>query len=130
MVDGDQQPRKPRPRGQGALTRGLAEAGDADDHRRRAVAMRYRDDVDHAPRLVAKGQGDLAERIIALARLHGIPLHEDRDLVRLLGLLEVDVEVPPQLYRALAEILAHLYRANHQAGSSMGAKAAPGPASG
>ena len=79
--------------------------------------MRYRQDSEHAPRVVAKGQGDLAERIIALARKHGIPLHEDRDLVQLLGLLELDTEIPPSLYKALAEVLAHLYRANARAAS-------------
>lgn len=80
--------------------------------RRRAVALRYDQDQESAPRVLAKGQGDLAERIIALAAEHGIPLHEDRDLVRLLGVLDIDVQIPPALYRALAEVLAHLYRTN------------------
>jgi flagellar biosynthesis protein len=92
----------------------------ADPHpnRRRAVAMRYQQELDHAPRLLAKGQGEVADRIIALAREHGIPLHEDKDLVQLLGVLEIDAEVPPTLYRAMAEVLAHLYRANRQARGS------------
>jgi flagellar biosynthesis protein len=80
--------------------------------RRRAVAMRYRGERDRAPRVLAKGQGDTAERIIALAKRYGIPLHEDRDLVRLLGILDLEVEIPSTLYRALAEVLAHIYRAN------------------
>lgn len=80
--------------------------------RRRAVALRYDDLHESAPRVLAKGQGDIAERIIALAQEHGIPLHEDKDLVRLLGVLEIDVQIPPTLYRALAEVLAHLYRTN------------------
>lgn len=80
--------------------------------RRRAVALRYDDVQESAPRVLAKGQGDIAERIIALAEEHGIPLHEDKDLVRLLGVLEIDVQIPPTLYRALAEVLAHLYRTN------------------
>lgn len=80
--------------------------------RRRAVALRYDDQQEAAPRVLAKGQGDIAERIIALAQEHGVPLHEDQDLVRLLGVLEIDVQVPPTLYRALAEVLAHLYRTN------------------
>lgn len=80
--------------------------------RRRAVALRYDDQHESAPRVLAKGQGDIADRIIALAEQHGIPLHEDHDLVRLLGVLEIDVQVPPTLYRALAEVLAHLYRTN------------------
>ena len=82
--------------------------------RRRAVAMRYDQAREHAPRVVAKGQGPVAERIIDIAREHGIPMHEDRDLVQLLGLLELDAEVPPDLYRALAEVLAHVYRANRK----------------
>jgi flagellar biosynthesis protein len=80
--------------------------------RRRAVALRYDNSKESAPRVLAKGQGDLAERIIALAEEHGIPLHEDQDLVRLLSVLEIDVQIPPTLYRALAEVLAHLYRTN------------------
>ena len=80
--------------------------------RRRAVALRYDDSHEAAPRVLAKGQGDVAERIIALAEQHGIPLHEDQDLVRLLGVLDIDVQIPPALYRALAEVLAHLYRSN------------------
>jgi flagellar biosynthesis protein len=74
--------------------------------------MRYRQEVDAAPHVLAKGQGTVAERIIALAREHGIPLYEDRDLVRLLGVLDFDAEVPPAMYAALAEVLAHVYRAN------------------
>ena len=82
------------------------------DRRRRAVALHYDEASDAAPRVLAKGQGDIAERIIALAREHNIPLHEDHDLVRLLGVLDLDIEIPPALYRALAEVLAHVYRAN------------------
>ena len=83
--------------------------------RRKAVAMRYNQGRDHAPRITAKGQGDTADRIIALAQTHGMPLHEDRDLVQLLGVLELDTEIPPALYKAMAEVLAHLYRANRKA---------------
>jgi flagellar biosynthesis protein len=80
--------------------------------RRRAVALRYLHAEDSAPRILAKGQGEIAERIIAVAAHHGVPMHEDRDLVQLLGVLDLDVEVPPNLYRALAEVLAHIYRTN------------------
>ncbi len=82
--------------------------------RQRAVALRYDHAHESAPRVMAKGQGPVAERIVALAQEHGIPLHEDRDLVHLLGALDLDVEVPPALYHALAEVLAHLYRANQR----------------
>jgi flagellar biosynthesis protein len=80
--------------------------------RRRAVALRYNEDTDHAPKVLAKGQGDIAERIIALAKEHGVPLHEDHDLVKLLVVLDLNEEIPPALYKALAEVLAILYRAN------------------
>lgn len=82
------------------------------DARKRAVAMRYRSESDHAPKITAKGLGPVADRIIALAQEHGVPLHEDRDLAHLLGALEIDQEIPPGMYQALAEVLAHLYRLN------------------
>ncbi len=77
-----------------------------------AIAMRYDADSESAPRVVAKGQGEVAERILAIAAEHGIPLHEDKDLLRLLMLLDLDVEIPPHMYKALAEVLAHVYRVN------------------
>lgn len=81
-------------------------------HEAQVVAVRWRQGDESAPKVSAKGRGLMAERILALAREHGIPLHEDKDLVRLLGALDLGVEVPPHLYKALAEILAHVYRAN------------------
>ena len=82
--------------------------------RKQAVAMRYNQAQDSAPRILAKGQGTIAERILALAEEHSIPLHRDDDLVTLLSVLEVDAEIPPRLYHAMAEILAHIYRMNHR----------------
>jgi len=84
---------------------------------KRAVALRYQTEQESAPRVLAKGAGPVAERIIALAREHQVPLHEDHDLVKLLATLELDVQVPPALYAALAEVLAMVYRANARAGS-------------
>ena len=84
-------------------------------NRRQAVALRYNQEKDAAPRVLAKGSGDVAERIIALAREHGVPLHEDRDLIGLLSALDLDEMVPPALYVVLAEVLAHVYRANRAA---------------
>ena len=79
---------------------------------KRAVALRYHTEHEDAPRVLAKGNGPVAERIIALARDNHVPLHEDHDLVSLLATLELDVEVPPAMYAALAEVLAMVYRAN------------------
>jgi flagellar biosynthesis protein len=85
------------------------------DPLKRAVALRYRDGKEDAPRVMAKGSGPVAERIIALAQEHRVPLHEDHDLVKLLATLELDMQVPPALYAALAEVLAMVYRANGRA---------------
>jgi flagellar biosynthesis protein len=101
------------------------ERAEARTDRRRAVALRYHSSEDTSPRVLAKGQGEIAERIIAVAALHGVPLHEDRDLVQLLGVLDLDVEVPPTLYRALAEVLAHIYRANAQLREEQGQRTLP-----
>lgn len=89
---------------------------------RKAVALRYREEHEHAPRVLAKGSGDVAERILALAREHGIPLHEDRDLLGLLACLDLGAVVPPAMYRALAEVLAHVYRANRTQSEGRGAE--------
>jgi flagellar biosynthesis protein len=78
----------------------------------RAVALRYDREKDGAPRVVAKGQGSVAQNIIAIARDHGVPLHEDPDLVATLSALDLDTEIPPELYRAVAEVLVFIYRLN------------------
>jgi flagellar biosynthesis protein len=77
---------------------------------RKAVALRYEAGNDAAPHVVAKGAGPLADRIIELAREHGVPVQEDRDLTALLSQLDVNVRIPPELYRAVAEIIAFVYR--------------------
>lgn len=80
--------------------------------RPKAVALRYTAEDDHAPKIVAKGSGLLADRIMELAREHDVPIHEDPDLVGLLAKLEVGVEIPDNMYRAVAEVLAFVYRLN------------------
>lgn len=81
----------------------------------RAAALRYDPDDDGAPRLVARGEGQLADRILAIARAHDIPVHEDRALVDLLARLDVDTEIPPELYRVVAEIIAFVFRVQQAA---------------
>jgi flagellar biosynthesis protein len=75
-----------------------------------AVALRYRPDTDKAPLVVAKGRGHVAEKILQLARSHQVPIREDKDLVQVLGLLDLNEAIPPEAYKAVAEILAFLYR--------------------
>jgi flagellar biosynthesis protein len=73
-----------------------------------AVALRY--DGTGAPRVTAQGRGEVAERILALAREHRIPIRQDRELAALLARVELGDEVPPALYRAVAEVIAFAYR--------------------
>lgn len=82
------------------------------DKPKKAAALRYDPKRDSAPNVVARGSGYVAERIEALAREHHIPLHEDPNLVDVLEALDVDAEIPPALYRAVAEVLAFVYRLN------------------
>ena len=63
--------------------------------------------------MVAKGRGLIAQAIIERARQHGVFVHESEDLVGLLMKVELDQEIPPQLYLAVAELLAWLYRLEH-----------------
>ena len=78
----------------------------------KAVALRYERSKDGAPRVVAKGRGHVAESIAAIAREHHIPLVADRNLVEVLEALDIDLEIPPELYRAVAEVLVFVYRIN------------------
>ncbi|WP_322998375.1 EscU/YscU/HrcU family type III secretion system export apparatus switch protein [Castellaniella sp.] len=80
----------------------------ADLHRPSAVAITY-DQDDRAPRVVAKGYGNLAETIIRTAREHGLYIHESPELVGLLMQVDLDAHIPPKLYVAIAELLAWLY---------------------
>ena len=83
--------------------------------RPRAAALQYDHERDRAPRLVARGDGHVADRILELAREHGIPVHEDRGLVDVLARLDLGSEIPPELYRAVAEIIAFVYRLQQRA---------------
>lgn len=74
-----------------------------------AVALAYRED-EGAPRVVAKGRGLLAEAILARAKEAGVYVHESPELVALLMQVDLDSRIPPQLYVAVAELLAWLYR--------------------
>ncbi len=79
------------------------------DRAARAVALTY-DEQDGAPRVVAKGRGLLAEEIIARAQAAGVFVHESPELVSLLMQVDMDARIPPELYIAVAELLAWLYQ--------------------
>ena len=79
------------------------------DPRRTALALRYEEGT-YAPKVVAKGRGVLAEAIISRAREAGVYVHESPALVSLLMQVDMDQYIPPELYRAVAELLAWLYQ--------------------
>ena len=77
-----------------------------------AVALTY-GNTGGAPKVVAKGRGLIAQAIVERAKQHGIYVHESEELVGLLMQVELDQQIPPQLYLAVAELLAWLYRLEH-----------------
>jgi flagellar biosynthesis protein len=77
-----------------------------------AAALGYDRGADSAPHLLARGKGDVAQRIVERARAHNIPIEEDPDLLQCLDSLEIGHEIPIEAYQAVAQILAFLYRKN------------------
>lgn len=71
---------------------------------RQAIALKY--DGENAPNLTAKGNDELAEEILQIAREHNVPIYENADLVRLLARLELGDAIPEALYQTVAEIIA------------------------
>ncbi|HSU79155.1 MAG TPA: EscU/YscU/HrcU family type III secretion system export apparatus switch protein [Candidatus Angelobacter sp.] len=80
-----------------------------------AVALRYQLDKDEAPRIVAKGRFETADRIIKKAKEAGIPIQEDETLVRLLSQLDLNQVIPAELYQAVAEVFVFLYQLDNEA---------------
>jgi flagellar biosynthesis protein len=81
---------------------------------KKAVALDYDRDKDTAPRVTAKGRGLVAEKIEEIAAAHNIPIQRDRDLVEVLEKVELDQEIPLEVYRVVAEIFAYIYETNKQ----------------
>jgi flagellar biosynthesis protein len=93
----------------------------------RAAAIAYSPQAagDAAPRVVAKGQWLLAEEIVRRAREAGVPVHESRELVSLLMQVDLDEQIPPALYVAVAEVLAWVYKLERRSGPHTEAPSAP-----
>lgn len=83
--------------------------------KRSAIAMRYDIEKDIAPVILAAGRGEFAEEILKVAEENKIPFYEDKGLADLLLKLEVDTEIPQQLYVLVAEILAFIFRLDQMA---------------
>jgi len=79
-----------------------------------ALALHYDKDRDHAPKITAKGKGSIAEKILELARENNIPIHEDPDLIEVLSKLDLGQEIPPDLYKLIAEVLVYVYKSNNK----------------
>lgn len=78
------------------------------------MALDYCPRDEKAPRVVAKGKGSVAERIIEVARRAGVPVREDPVLVSLLSHLDLDQEIPPEAYQVVAELLAFIYKVHNR----------------
>lgn len=78
-----------------------------------AVALNYNQQFGSAPKVVASGHGEVAQKILAAARLAGVDIVEDADLLEVLGKVPVGEEIPAQLFQTVAEILAFVYQANN-----------------
>lgn len=77
-----------------------------------AVALKYQLGTETLPRIVATGKGTVAEQILEVAFANGVKVREDADLVEILSAIEVDSDIPVEAIAAVAEVLAHVYRAN------------------
>lgn len=81
---------------------------------KKAVALKYTPGQSGAPVLVAKGKGLVAESIMKKAQEHGIPVQEDPSLVEVLSKLDIEQEIPPELYKLVAEVLSFIYRSDQR----------------
>jgi flagellar biosynthesis protein len=79
-----------------------------------AAALKYTAELDTAPKVIAKGRGSIAEKIIELAKKNNISIKSDPNLVQILSKLDIDEQIPVELYRAVAEILAFVYSVNNR----------------
>lgn len=99
----------------GRLRRPVEEPETDPNAEAKAVALRYDQERDRAPRVIAKGRGYVAESIMATAQQNTIPVYQNKTLVNMLMALDIDREIPPELYRAIAEVMAYVYRIDKRA---------------
>lgn len=78
--------------------------------RKEAIALSYNPENNNSPTVVAKGKGKIAENILEKAALNDIPVYEDKNLMELLGNLDLNEAIPEELYEAVAEVFAFIYR--------------------
>lgn len=90
---------------------------------KKAVALKYIPGETDAPVVVAKGRGKVAEAILEKAKENGVPVQEDAALVEVLSKLDLDEQIPAELYQLVAEILTYIYRADRMASAQEGGDA-------
>lgn len=103
------------------LKRHLDELDLPDRKQLRAVAVKYQVGKDKAPKIVATGKGAVAEKILHLAEEYKVPFFEDPSLTDMLAKLDLNTEVPPELYTLVAEVLAFVYQLDRLAKRRRGA---------
>ena len=86
------------------------------DKQKKAAAITYDSEKSRTPQLVAAGRGLVAEKILEIARACDVPIREDRNLVHLLEALEINSDIPEELYRVVAEVLVYIYRLDNEFG--------------
>jgi len=79
---------------------------------KQAIGLRYEEESGAAPRVIAKGRGELAERLLSIAEEHGVPIRKDPDLLQFLTATQVGDEVPEEVYGAVAALIAFLWQLN------------------
>ena len=84
--------------------------------RKEAVALSYDAKKGNGPTVTAKGKGKIAENILEQATLNDVPIHEDPNLVQLLGQLDLNESIPEELYQAVAEVFAFIYQLDRKHG--------------
>lgn len=81
---------------------------------KKAVALSYKPETEE-PKVVAKGRGRVAEKILQKAQEHGVPIQEDPSLVEVLSTLELEQQIPVELYELVAEVLTFVYQSDKRA---------------
>jgi len=89
---------------------------------KKAAALQYDKEIDQAPHVTAQGSGETAKNIIKIAEKNGIPIKKDEDLVTMLSQIELNQEIPVELYKAVAEIFSFIYGISNNESSDIETK--------
>ena len=85
--------------------------------KQQAVAIKYNNQSDTAPKVIAKGVGFIAEQILSTAKQHSVPVYQNKTLTSMLMAVDLDREIPAELYQAVAEVLAYIYYIDKKMGN-------------